>query len=136
VTGVQTCALPIFKIGQKTSADKLPKIFYVNWFRKTDDGKWLWPGYGDNSRVLKWIFERTEGTAHAVETPIGYLPTPDAIDTKGLPVTATEMAELLKVDVKEWKKEVEGIKDHYKKFGSRLPSALSDELAGLEKRLG
>jgi phosphoenolpyruvate carboxykinase (GTP) len=124
------------KIGTKTSPDKLPKIFYVNWFRKSDDGKWLWPGYGENSRVLKWIFERTEGTAKAVETPIGYLPAPDAIDTKGLPVAAKDMAELLKVDVKEWKKELEGIKDHYKKFGSRLPKALSDELAGLEKRLG
>jgi phosphoenolpyruvate carboxykinase (GTP) len=124
------------KIGTKTSPEKLPKVFYVNWFRKSDDGKWLWPGYGDNSRVLKWIFERTEGTAKAVETPIGYLPTPEAIDTKGLPVSAKEMAELLKVDVNEWKKELEGIKDHYKKFGSRLPKALSEELSGLEKRLG
>jgi phosphoenolpyruvate carboxykinase (GTP) len=124
------------KIGTKTSADKLPKIFYVNWFRKSDDGKWLWPGYGDNSRVLKWIFERTEGSGKAVETPIGFLPTPDAIDTKGLPVSGADMAELLKVDVKEWKKELEGIKEHYKKFGSRLPLALGDELAGLEKRLG
>jgi phosphoenolpyruvate carboxykinase (GTP) len=124
------------KIGTKTSADKLPKIFYVNWFRKSGDGKWLWPGYGENSRVLKWIFERTEGTAKAVETPIGYLPTADAIDTKGLPVSGADMAELLKVDVKEWKKELEGIKEHYKKFGSRLPVALGDELAGLEKRLG
>jgi phosphoenolpyruvate carboxykinase (GTP) len=124
------------KIGQKSSQDKLPKIFYVNWFRKSDDGKWLWPGYGENSRVLKWIFERTEGTAKAVETPIGYLPMPDAIDTAGLSVAAGDMAELLKVDVKEWKKELEGIKDHYKKFGSRLPQALSDELNGLEKRLG
>jgi len=124
------------KIGQKTSADKLPKIFYVNWFRKNGEGKWLWPGYGDNSRVLKWIFERTEGTAKAVETPIGYLPESDAIDTKGLPVSAKDMSELLKVDVKEWKKELEGIKEHYAKFGSRLPKALSDELAGLEKRLG
>jgi phosphoenolpyruvate carboxykinase (GTP) len=124
------------KIGQKASADKLPKIFYVNWFRRSDDGKWLWPGYGDNSRVLKWIFERTEGSAKAVETPIGYLPTADGIDTNGLPISAANMAELLKVDVKEWKKELEGIKDHYRKLGSRLPKALSDELAGLEKRLG
>jgi phosphoenolpyruvate carboxykinase (GTP) len=124
------------KIGTKTSADKLPKIFYVNWFRKSDDGKWLWPGYGDNSRVLKWIFERIEGTAKAVETPIGYLPAPGAIDTTGLPVSNTDMAELLKVDTTEWKKELAGIKDHYKKFSSRLPAALADELAGLEKRLG
>ncbi|HUI92942.1 MAG TPA: phosphoenolpyruvate carboxykinase (GTP) [Chitinivibrionales bacterium] len=124
------------KIGQKTSADKLPKIFYVNWFRKSDDGKWLWPGYGDNSRVLKWIFERTEDKGKAVKTPIGILPTPDAIDTMGISVSATDMAELLKVDVAEWKKELEGIKEHYKKFGSKLPVALNEELAALEKRLG
>ena len=124
------------KIGQKTTTDKLPKIFYVNWFRKSDDGKWLWPGYGENSRVLKWIFERTEDKGMAVKTPIGYLPAPDAIDTKGISVSSSEMAELLKVDVREWKKELEGIKDHYQKFGSRLPSALNDELAALEKRLG
>ena len=124
------------KIGQKTSADKLPKIFYVNWFRKSDDGKWLWPGYGDNSRVLKWIFERTEDKGKAVKTPIGILPTPDAIDTMGISVSSTDMAELLKVDVAEWKKELEGIKEHYKKFGSKLPVALNEELAALEKRLG
>ena len=124
------------KIGQKTAADKLPKIFYVNWFRKSDDGKWLWPGYGENSRVLKWIFERTEEKGHAVKTPIGYLPTPDAIDTKGISVSPSEMAELLKVDVREWKKELKGIREHYQAFGSRLPSALNDELAALEKRLG
>jgi phosphoenolpyruvate carboxykinase (GTP) len=124
------------KIGKKTAADKLPKIFYVNWFRKSDDGKWLWPGYGENSRVLKWIFERTEDKGMAVKTPIGYLPTPDAIDTKGISISSSEMAELLKVDVREWKKELEGIKEHYQKFGSRLPSALNDELAALEKRLG
>jgi phosphoenolpyruvate carboxykinase (GTP) len=124
------------KIGQKTTADKLPKIFYVNWFRKSDDGKWLWPGYGENSRVLKWIFERTEDKGKTVKTPIGYLPSPDAIDTKGISISSSEMAELLKVDAREWKKELEGIKEHYQKFGSRLPSALNDELAALEKRLG
>ncbi len=124
------------KIGTKTSAENLPKIFYVNWFRKSDDGKWLWPGYGENSRVLKWIFERTEGTGAAVKSPIGYLPSPGAIDTKGLPVSGEDMKELLKVDAGEWKKELEGIKDHYRRFGSRLPPALADELAALEKRLG
>jgi phosphoenolpyruvate carboxykinase (GTP) len=122
-------------VGSKSSSDKLPKFFYVNWFRKNDEGKWLWPGYGDNSRVLKWIFERTEGTAKAVETPIGYLPTADAIDTKGLNISGNEMAELLKVDVAEWKKELEGIKEHYKKFGEKLPKALADELSGLSSRL-
>jgi phosphoenolpyruvate carboxykinase (GTP) len=124
------------QIGKKTSVEKLPNIFYVNWFRKSDDGKWLWPGYGENSRVLKWIFERTEGSGDAVESPIGYLPAPGSIDTKGLPVSALDMRELLRVDAGEWKRELEGIKDHYKKFGSRLPTALADELAALEKRLG
>ncbi len=123
-------------IGKKTAADKLPKVFYVNWFRKNDDGKWLWPGYGDNSRVLKWIFDRTDGNAKAVETPIGYMPTPDAIDLSGLSVSKSDMEELLKVNASDWKKEVESIKDHYKKFGSKLPQALADELAALEKRLG
>ncbi len=124
------------EIGKKTAADKLPKIFYVNWFRKSDDGKWLWPGYGENSRVLKWIFERTDGATNAVESPIGYLPAQGAIDTSGLPVAASDMKELFRVDAAEWKKELEGIKDHYRKFGSRLPAALSGELAALEKRLG
>jgi phosphoenolpyruvate carboxykinase (GTP) len=123
-------------IGKKSPSDKLPKIFYVNWFRKTDDGKWLWPGYGENSRVLKWIFERTEGSGKAVATPIGYLPAPDAIDTKGLSVSGVDMAELLKVDVAEWKKELEGIREHFDRFGSKLPQALSEELRELEKRLG
>jgi phosphoenolpyruvate carboxykinase (GTP) len=123
-------------IGTKTTAEKLPKIFYVNWFRKSDDGKWLWPGYGDNSRVLKWIFERTDGTAKADSAAIGYIPADGAIDINGLPVTSENMKELLKVDRSEWKKEVEGIKDHYKKFGAKLPPALAEELIALEKRLG
>jgi len=122
-------------IAKKTSADKLPKIFYVNWFRKSADGKFLWPGYGENSRVLKWIFERTEGTASAVETSIGYLPTVDAIDTEGLKVSKTDMEELLKVKNDEWLKEVELIKEHYAKFGDRLPKELNEELAALEARL-
>ena len=123
-------------IGKKTSADKLPKIFYVNWFRKSDDGKWLWPGYGENSRVLKWIFERTDGAAKATESAIGYLPADGAIDTSELPVTPENMKELLKVDAGEWKKEAEGIREHYKRFGAKLPAALAEELAALEKRLG
>ncbi len=124
-------------IGQKSSADKLPKIFYVNWFRKTADGKWLWPGFGDNSRVLKWIFERCNGTGKAVETPIGFMPTVDAIDRTGLEdeVTADDMAELLSLDKEGWLKEVESIKEHYAKFGDRMPKALYDQLAALEARL-
>ncbi len=123
------------KIGEKTSKDKLPKIFYVNWFRKTEDGKWLWPGYGDNSRVLKWVFERVSGDGKAVETPIGLMPTNDAIDKSNIPVSDADMTELLRVDKGEWQKEVISIKEHYKRFGERLPSALWDELDALEKRL-
>jgi phosphoenolpyruvate carboxykinase (GTP) len=122
-------------IGKKTDAKKLPKIFYVNWFRKTTDGKWLWPGYGENSRVLKWIFERTEGSDNAVETPIGYVPSIDGIDTSGLSISRENIVELLKVDEIEWKKEINSIRDHFTKFGSRLPKVIWDELAALEKRL-
>ena len=122
-------------IGTKTSADKLPKIFYINWFRKTADGKWLWPGYGENSRVLKWVFERSAGKGKASETAIGFMPTEDAIDTTGLSVSAADMKELLSVNKEEWKKEIEGIREHYKKFGDRLPAELKKELNALEKRL-
>ena len=124
-------------IGQKADADKLPKIFYVNWFRKTADGKWLWPGFGDNSRVLKWVFERCNGTGKAVETPIGFMPTVDAIDRTGLEdeVTAEDMAELLSLDKEGWLKEVESIKEHYAKFGDRMPKALYAQLEALEARL-
>ena len=122
-------------IGQRPHPDKLPKIFYVNWFRKTADGKWLWPGYGENSRVLKWIFERTEGSGKAHETPIGLVPALDALDVSGLSISRENMVELLKVDVNEWKKELDTIREHYKKFGDRLPEALWEELAALETRL-
>lgn len=122
-------------IGRKTTEDKLPKIFYVNWFRKTADGKWLWPGYGENSRVLKWVFERSAGKGKASETAIGFMPTEDAIDTTGLSVSAADMKELLSVNKEEWKKEIEGIREHYKKFGDRLPAELKKELNALEKRL-
>jgi phosphoenolpyruvate carboxykinase (GTP) len=122
-------------IGKKTAADKLPKIFYVNWFRKSEDGKWLWPGYGENSRVIKWIYERISGSGQARETPIGWVPADGALDLSGLNLDAANLKELLKVDPKEWMREVLGIRDHYAKFGSRLPAALQQELASLEKRL-
>jgi len=111
------------------------KFFFVNWFRKTEDGKWLWPGYGENSRVLKWVFEQCDGAGKSVETAIGIMPTPDAID---LPagVTVEDMKELLSVDLDGWKKELADIKaDHYAKFGDKLPKELRDELAALEARL-
>ena len=122
-------------IGRQTDVKNLPKIFYVNWFRKTPDGRWLWPGYGENSRVLKWICERIDGTGKAVETPIGYVPAPGAIDLSGLNISERDMTELLRVDVDAWLLEVESIKKHYSQFGDRLPKGLKDELSALEKRL-
>ena len=123
------------EMGKNTDASKLPKIFYVNWFRKDADGGWLWPGFGENSRVLKWIVERVSGKGQAVETPIGYLPAPGAIDTNGLDVTDEQIAELLNVNVEEWLNEIESIREHYARFEETLPEALSDELAALEARL-
>ncbi|MCL2304398.1 MAG: phosphoenolpyruvate carboxykinase (GTP) [Planctomycetaceae bacterium] len=122
-------------IGKKTTADKLPKIFFVNWFRKNAEGKFLWPGFGENSRVLKWVIERISGTGKAVKTPIGNMPTADAIDTKGINVSAADMAELLKVDKETWLAEIESIKANYKSYGDRLPAELAEELAKLEKGL-
>ena len=123
------------EMGKNTDTSKLPKIFYVNWFRKDADGGWLWPGFGENSRVLKWIVERVSGTGQAVETPIGYLPAEGAIDTSGLDVTDDQMSELLNVNVEEWLNEIESIREHYARFEETLPEALSDELAALEARL-
>ncbi len=124
------------KLGANADASKLPKIFYVNWFRKTPEGKWLWPGYGDNSRVLKWIFDRCDNAIEARQTAIGFMPNPEDIDISGMKdTTLDDMKQLLSVDVEGWKKEVEGIKEHYKKFGDKLPKELADELAALESRL-
>ena len=123
------------EMGKSTDASKLPKIFYVNWFRKDADGGWLWPGFGDNSRVLKWIVDRVSGKGEAVETPIGYLPASGAVDVSGLDVTDAQMEELLHVDVEEWLNEIALIREHYERFGETLPEALSDELAALETRL-
>ena len=123
------------EMGKNTDVSKLPKIFYVNWFRKDADGGWLWPGFGENSRVLKWIVERVSGKGETVETPIGYLPASGAIDTSGLNVTDDQMGELLNVDVEEWLNEIESIREHYARFEETLPEALSDELAALEARL-
>ncbi len=123
------------EMGEKTDADKLPRIFYVNWFRKDEDGGWLWPGFGENSRVLKWIVDRINGEAEATETPIGYVPAQNAIDTSGIDVTEEQMDELLHVDKEEWLNEIASIREHYARFEERLPKALSDELDALEARL-
>jgi phosphoenolpyruvate carboxykinase (GTP) len=117
------------------SASKLPKVYFVNWFRKNADGKYLWPGFGENSRVLKWICERVEGTGKAQPTPIGNLPTPDALDVSGLNLPAANLQELMAVDGDGWKKEIADVEANYKKFGSHLPKALSEQLDKLRKRL-
>ena len=123
------------EIGEATDADKLPKIFYVNWFRKDKDGKWLWPGFGENSRVLKWIFERSEGTGKANKTAIGYMPTTDALDVAGLNVSPADMTELLKLDKEEWQAEIASIKEHYAKYGEQMPAELLNQLKALEERV-
>ena len=121
---------------QRTDRNKLPKVYFVNWFRKNDIGEWLWPGYCENSRVLKWICERIEGTGKAKKTPIGNLPTPDALDLSGLDLPAEDLNQLLAVNIEGWKKEIDDIAENYAKFGGNLPDALTGQLEGLRKRLG
>lgn len=124
------------RVGAKSTPDKQPKFFFVNWFRKSKDGKWLWPGFGDNSRVLKWIFERCDGEGKALETPIGYMPTIGAID-RPASVTSEDMKELLSLDKEGWEKELIDVRvKHYPQFGSRLPGELLSELENIEKQLG
>ena len=123
-------------VGKEHDAAKLPRIFYVNWFRRNADGGFLWPGFGENSRVLKWAFERIEGTADAVETPIGYVPTIDSIDLEGLDVTREGLAAALEVRVEEWRDEIPQITEWFDQFGDKLPTVLWTELDGLKVRLG
>jgi len=118
-----------------TQGAKMPKIFLVNWFRKDEKGKFLWPGYGENSRVLKWIFERCDGTANAVDTPLGRLPRPEDLDIKGLDIPAANLSKLLNVDVEGWLGEIPLIHQFFDQFGNRLPKALRDEVNRLEQRL-
>jgi len=122
-------------VGASADAERLPKIFFVNWFRRGEDGRFLWPGFGENSRVLKWAFERVDGNAAAVETAIGYLPVPGALDIDGLDVDPADLEELLSVDVEGWRAAIPQIEQHYAQFGEHLPEQLRDELASLEKRL-
>ena len=116
--------------------DRLPSIFLVNWFRRGDDGRFLWPGFGENSRVLKWVIERIEGKAAAVETPIGHVPTPESLDVDGLGLTDAQLEKALAVDVEEWKAEIPQIEEWFAKFGDQLPVQLQVELDGLKERLG
>ncbi|MCZ6784382.1 MAG: phosphoenolpyruvate carboxykinase (GTP) [Proteobacteria bacterium] len=122
------------EIGQRPGA-QLPNIYYVNWFRKSAGGDFLWPGFGENGRVLKWVFERCEGTAKAIETPIGNLPADAALDLDGLDIDAKDLAELLEVDLDGWLSELPAIRDYYAKFGSHLPAELLTELEALKQRL-
>ena len=123
------------RIGRREGA-QLPKLFVVNWFRKDDDGSYLWPGFGENSRVLAWIFRRCDDDADAVETPIGLVPSPEAIDTSGLDLSEADMAKLLEVDPEEWRAQLPKMHQHFAQFGERLPKELRRQLEVLETRLG
>jgi phosphoenolpyruvate carboxykinase (GTP) len=123
-------------VGKSADATKLPKIFYVNWFRRDADGGFLWPGFGENSRVLKWVIERIEGRADAAETPIGYVPTPESLDTDGLDMTPEQIQAALNVSTEEWAAEVPQIQEWFDKFGDTLPATLLTELDSLKARLG
>jgi phosphoenolpyruvate carboxykinase (GTP) len=120
---------------QSTDPSLLPQIFQVNWFRRRADGKFLWPGYGENSRILKWIVERLDGTADAHDTPIGLVPYPAAIDTDGLDLSDQDLAAALHVDETEWAQEIPQITEWFQKFGDKLPAALWTELDALKARL-
>ena len=123
------------EMGEKMDADKAPKIFHVNWFRKDDEGNFLWPGFGDNMRVLLWILDRCEGKADAVESPIGLLPTTDDIDTTGLSISKEQLADLLSVDKKVWMEDVENQEQYFAQFGDRLPKEIKEELETLKNNL-
>jgi len=123
-------------VGKDNDESKLPKIFYVNWFRKDENGKFVWPGFSENSRVLKWVIERLEGKAAAIETSIGHVPTADALDVSGLDMTPEALATALTVNDEEWKAEIPLIEDWFAKIGDKLPASLRVELDTLKSRLG
>lgn len=123
------------EMGEKLG-DKAPKIFNVNWFRTDDKGHFIWPGFGDNMRVLMWILDRCEGKVDAVETPIGYEPKPEDINIEGLDIDLDTIKGLLNVDIDLWKEEAKGIEEFYAKFGDKLPAELKNQLENLKKRLG
>ncbi len=121
--------------GASGDAAKLPKVFYVNWFRRGDEGQFLWPGFGENSRVLKWVCERLDGKADAVETPIGHVPTPEALDLTGLDIDPADLAAALRVDPDEWQAEIPQVTEWFNRFGDKLPAVLWAELDALKARL-
>jgi phosphoenolpyruvate carboxykinase (GTP) len=123
------------KMGQGRDPAKLPRIFFVNWFRKDEQGRFVWPGFGDNVRVLKWIAERIDGEAEALDTPVGRTPGPGALDLSGLDLTEAERSTLLDVDAEVWAEEAALIPDFYRQFGDRLPPTLWAQHAALVERL-
>jgi phosphoenolpyruvate carboxykinase (GTP) len=123
-------------MGKQNDASRLPRIFYVNWFRRDEDGGFLWPGFGENSRVLKWVVERIDGLAAAEETAIGHVPAPGSLDVEGLDLSEEALAAALAVDPEEWKAEIPQITEWFEKFGDQLPTVLWTELDGLKARLG
>ena len=123
------------QVGTKTDKEKLPQIFFVNWFRRDEDGRFMWPGYGENSRVLKWVFERLNGTAEADKTAIGYLPNATSLDTTGMQINEADLQAITSVDVDGWREAVPQIRDHYAAFGDRLPNELATALDALENSL-
>ncbi|MGA9714504.1 MAG: phosphoenolpyruvate carboxykinase (GTP) [Aeromicrobium sp.] len=123
-------------MAKNNDESKFPKIFYVNWFRRDDDGGFLWPGFGENSRILKYVIERVEGKVEAIETPIGMVPPASSIDTDGLDVSTEQLEKALAVNVDEWAAEIPQINEWFEKFGDTLPAVLWTELDGLKARLG
>lgn len=124
-----------FKMGESVSADKRPRIYYVNWFRKDEKGEFMWPGFGENSRVLKWIFERVQGNGKAVKSPIGYLPTEEGIDANGLSISKDTMKKLLSVAPEPWKNEIIELREYFKLFGDRLPLKMKQQLDRIDDYL-
>ncbi|MEQ9459485.1 MAG: phosphoenolpyruvate carboxykinase (GTP) [Phycisphaeraceae bacterium] len=123
------------KVGGSLPEGGMPRIFYVNWFRKSPEGKWLWPGFGDNSRVLKWVAERCDGKAEAIDTPLGKMPAKGSLDLSGLDLPDEDYEELMSVDVDGWLSEMDSMREHFATFGDKLPAALAAELNDLESRL-
>ena len=123
------------KVGSFTSPEKLPRIYSVNWFRKGADGNFIWPGFGENSRVLEWIVNRLSGDADAVDTPIGRIPAPGALNVEGLDVSEAGMDELFAIDAQSWLAEADLTEEYYAEFGDRVPAEMNAQLQGLRERL-
>jgi phosphoenolpyruvate carboxykinase (GTP) len=123
------------RIGERCGA-RVPRVFCVNWFRKGADGRFLWPGFGENMRVLEWVFRRCDDVAPAVRTPVGLLPTQDALNIDGLDIAPEDLRELITVDAEQWRAQLPQLEAHFRAYGDQLPSRLADELRALAQRLG